>query len=408
MKKKTILFMSVGTGFGEERRQSLAEGLSYSIKENNPDYIIFFATDESRKTVDLIHEILLKDENEELGEFSEIVHIDEPDNFKECYEKISEKVLDFADEKIIIDYTSGTKTMSVAMATIGVINRYTLIVISGDKENGTVKHLTEEIKQQNVYKVYDEINLRQLKKYFNLYRFDSSQDLLEKIVSLLNDENKKMFEELITAYSKWDKFNHTELTIKSENQLLEDIQEQIQKNQEAINIILKETHGQKDYYILADMINNAQRRYEEGKYDDAVARLYRSLEYIAQVRLEKEYGQTSSNIDLKKLENYKLKPEYMMGLENKSQNGIIKLALREDYRLLNELGDDLGQYFEKNEKIYRNILNERNASILAHGTTPTTKEKYEDFEQLVLQMAERLTPNIETFLEKTKFPKFKV
>ena len=38
-------------------------------------------------------------------------------------------------------------------------------------------------------------------------------------------------------------------------------------------------------YILASLINNSIRRAEEYKYDDTVARLYRSSELIAQIRL---------------------------------------------------------------------------------------------------------------------------
>ena len=38
---------------------------------------------------------------------------------------------------------------------------------------------------------------------------------------------------------------------------------------------------------MADLLNNAQRRIDEGKYDDAVARLYRANELIAQITLTK-------------------------------------------------------------------------------------------------------------------------
>lgn len=406
--KQKILFMTVGTGFGEERRKSLAQGLCYSIKENLPNHIVFFVTEESEKTVDIINELYYEEENEELDSY-ELVRISAPDDFNECYDKIAEKIIEYQNDKLVLDYTSGTKTMSISMAIIGVINKKTLIATIGQRgETGTVVHSTEEIKHQNVYKVYDELNLRQLKYYFNLNRFDSAKDLLDNIVSLLTPEDKQMFKEFIEIYDQWDKFNHSPLKIKSENTVFNNIKEQIQKNQQAINIILKEKHKQKEYFILSDIINNAKRRYSEGKYDDAVARLYRSLEYIAQVKLEKEYGQISSNIDINKLKNYKLKPEYMDNLETRKQNGKIKLGLREDYRLLKELKDELGEYYYSKENIYQDILNERNDSILAHGTTPTSKEKYEKFEELVLEMAERLTPDIEIFLEKTKFPKFKV
>ena len=39
------------------------------------------------------------------------------------------------------------------------------------------------------------------------------------------------------------------------------------------------------HYYLSDLLNNAQRRIKEQKYDDAVARLYRITELIAQINL---------------------------------------------------------------------------------------------------------------------------
>ena len=38
-------------------------------------------------------------------------------------------------------------------------------------------------------------------------------------------------------------------------------------------------------YYLPDLLNNAYRQIEEGKIDDAIARLYRISELIAQIKL---------------------------------------------------------------------------------------------------------------------------
>jgi len=43
----------------------------------------------------------------------------------------------------------------------------------------------------------------------------------------------------------------------------------------------KRENGKPEPYYVADLINNAERRAEESKYDDAVARLYRTMELIA-------------------------------------------------------------------------------------------------------------------------------
>jgi len=49
--------------------------------------------------------------------------------------------------------------------------------------------------------------------------------------------------------------------------------------------------------LIADILNNARRRMKEGKYDDAMARLYRTVELIAQYRLKMKYEIDTSDVD---------------------------------------------------------------------------------------------------------------
>jgi hypothetical protein len=52
---------------------------------------------------------------------------------------------------------------------------------------------------------------------------------------------------------------------------------------------------------MIDLIANARRRAEEGFYDDAVGRLYRTMEMLAQFELLTKYDQDTSDIDLSKV-----------------------------------------------------------------------------------------------------------
>jgi len=52
-----------------------------------------------------------------------------------------------------------------------------------------------------------------------------------------------------------------------------------------------QTAEEPEPYNIADLINNAKRRgTEEKKYDDAVARLYRTIELIAHHQLKTKYN----------------------------------------------------------------------------------------------------------------------
>lgn len=407
--KQKVLFMTVGTGFGEEGKISLAHALTHSIIENTPQKVIFFGSTESKQTVKLIKEDYHNQESEELKEYEdyEFVELEEPDDFNSCYEIMNEYISKYENDKRLLDYTSGTKTMSVTIATIGIVNNLSLSLIKGRRgENGIVIANTEEINAVNAYQVYDKQHFQNVKKYFNYYKYQSANDSLSEITTLLDNEEKKYMNQLIELYDDWDKFIHPDVKLPTEHPLVEHLSEQLKKNVKALRIINKENHKQKCFYILADLINNAKRRCEEEKYDDAVARLYRSLELIAQIRLQQEYGQKTKDIDVNKLKNYKLDKKYMMELEDRASRGSILFGVTEDYRLLNELDDDLGRKYYQKEKIYQNNLKERNQSILAHGIKSTSKERYLEFEELVLELAEDLTPQIELYMEETKFPKF--
>ena len=153
--------------------------------------------------------------------------------------------------------------------------------------------------------------------------------------------------------------------------------------------------------MLASILNNARRREDENKFDDAVARLYRSLELIAQIRLSKEYGIDSSNVDIDVLRQNNVDEDYLSEINISDE---IKFGLTADYELLAKLNDDLGDFYLKNKKQIRNILKFRNNSILAHGFDSCSKKEYDEFSGIVLNAADLLHKDMKKFIEETKFP----
>ena len=49
-------------------------------------------------------------------------------------------------------------------------------------------------------------------------------------------------------------------------------------------------------YRLVDLLQNVYRRMEEGKFDDALARIYRTFEYLVQLKLYNDYNSGSVGI----------------------------------------------------------------------------------------------------------------
>ena len=164
---------------------------------------------------------------------------------------------------------------------------------------------------------------------------------------------------------------------------------------------------------------NAQRRSDQGRFDDAVARLYRAIEAMAQYRLQEKYQIDSAKVDISFL-TPKLKEKY-------SHVDSPKLALQDCYLLLSEKSDDLGKEFErldlfsyspglKNENLSvvckENLLAIRNTSILAHGFNPLSEDNFKKLLDKAIDLFSVLKEGLEEekelfdFEKKDKLPFF--
>ena len=413
-RKKRALFMTVGTGF-KDNQKSLAHGLMCSIVSKDPDLICFFGSKKSKSTIDTLKQIFNESNDENFDNYFETKFIenDNIDEFKDYFFEFKSKILELEnDYKIIIDYTSGTKTMTMSAAFASMIFRKELFFVSGKREKGIVVKGTEECVPQNLYQVYDELMINKIKDLFNNNRFEAGKVLVDEIID--TNEDKEVFSKLFDAYYYFDSVNHEKtlevFDIKEFQKAWPDLTKQFQLNIKALNIMNTfnqnssngpAEHNLKKYYMLASILNNARRREDENKFDDAVARLYRSLELIAQIRLSKEYGIDSSNVDIDVLRQNNVDEDYLSEINISDE---IKFGLTADYELLVKLDDDLGDFYLENKNQIRNILKFRNNSILAHGFDSCSKKEYDEFSEIVLKAANLLHKDMEKFIEETKFP----
>ncbi len=211
-RKEIILFMTTGTGINsdnsDEGDKQLAKKLYSTINKIYPNKVVFFASNISKQTIPYIEELFKKDNDEFIsGEDYEIVTVEAIDDFSSCFEIFESKILqyDYMDDKdyqIIMDYTSGTKTMSAAMACCGMFYLKDLVSVGGDRRNGQVSAGTEIINYQNLYKIYDKFALMRTRRNFNSHRFMPCIDILNYIVDL--NIHKDSFLNLCKAYYYWD------------------------------------------------------------------------------------------------------------------------------------------------------------------------------------------------------------
>lgn len=398
-----ILFMTVGTGVGKDRERikNLAHGLVASILNHAPDKIVFFGSEKSKETLEELKKQYLEEKREELNEEKyEFVEINKVDDFYDCFVNIERKIKEYEKQEIIIDYTSGTKTMTTSAAIAAMLYQKKLFIVSGKRgENGIVIPGTEEIKSQNLFAAYDKYSLDKAKEAFNSYRYKEAKNYLQQIVAL---EEKEDYMKIIEAYDLWDKFNHDKA---------KEIMDKIKLKRHDFNMnkaflgrlySAKKNGEMVEEFLIPDLINNAGRRIKEGKYDDAVARLYRCVEMIAQYRLKSKHRLNPSKIQFGDLETRPI--DNLEKYKNKKdEKGIIKLAMQNSFGLLKDLRDEIGDIIDDDE--LRNLLKKRNSSILAHGVEPVTKKDAEKFYEKVLEITKRIIKNLEEKMELATFPK---
>ena len=115
------------------------------------------------------------------------------------------------------------------------------------------------------------------------------------------------------------------------------------------------------------------------------ARLYRACEALAQIQLSERHGiQDTGRIPLDKLPH-----EFQQEWKPRARDGIVSVGLRDAYRLLQCLGDEMGKkFFDEGLGGDTSPLSSRNQSILAHGFTSVKKEVYDNLASAIYRLGE--------------------
>lgn len=155
--------------------------------------------------------------------------------------------------------------------------------------------------------------------------------------------------------------------------------------------------------ILADLLNNAERRFEAGRYDDAVARLYRACEALGDIVFS-ECGVDRSNVDPGKIPDGPAR-EYCNKLE--PSRGKRQLGLQRTFELMALWPDgkirDIGAKFIDNKGL-RQKLEARNSSILAHGFAAVDPLIYKGIREEIIELISAYYPKLRDEMERLRFP----
>lgn len=395
MKKALVITVGTGIGQNEEATRSIAHGIVASIKNSHPDSIVFVVTKESKEKT--IPEI--KRQMPDLQPY-EMVNIKDMNDVNEVFEKLSSKVRDLRKEgyEVVVDFTSGTKAMSAGAVLAATSEGTTISYIAGERVEGRVPIGSEQILTNFPLKGMIETQKKIMKELFNTYQFEAVLKLLDELEEMTAEPSIKREldekREIAEGYYFWDRFEHEKA-----KEMLSEIDSIPAQNKEFLGRLLNSE--MREAFYIADLLNNAKRRKEEGKYDDAVARLYRTMELVAQYILKEKYGIATSNLELEKIPE-ELRDKYGA---YRTEEGKIKLGLYRSYEFLNDLGEEVGEKFYMNSRI-QDALSKRNLSILAHGLEPVSRDTFDVLYQCVREYAEFAVEDLEALMEKGMFPRW--
>jgi len=333
--------------------------------------------------------------------------VNDYDSLQDCYATVQgvlrEAVESYPNSRYVADYTGGTKTMSVALAMAALEADWELSLVKGARTD-LVKVVdgTEVAGLVNSWEVRARQRMEEARRLFNDHHYAAAETLLGSIlqtgaVSTTLQTTLREWIGLARGFDAWDRFDHARAMA-----VLTPYQSRIVPNYIFLKQILGTDKRATGYEAAFDLLGNAERRAHQGRYDDAVARLYRATEMFAQIRLrQRAPSLNSSNLDVALLPE-PLR-ERFASLQD-SEDGKIRLGLRQDYELLAALGDPVGIAYQAVSKNLLNGLSARNNSILAHGEQPLTAANYRAFADLITSLFESACTQLKVTINAPQFP----
>ena len=366
----TILLCTVGGS---------REPILKSIQENGPGYVHFFCTGADPATgkpgsigtvPDIADQAGLTDDRFQTTEVP-------ADDLDGAFVAMRACVAGLADRcpgaRFVADYTGGTKTMTAALVCTALErDDVALRLVSGARPDlVAVRRGTEQAMAASV----DRLRLdRAMKPYLGAWRryaYREAASGLDAIRIAANAPDRARLElgrALSRALADWDDFDHAGALA-----LLEDYAGRFSKDLLKRLPDLRLLAGDRPHSQPArlwDLWWNAERRAAQGRFDDAVARWYRLMEWTAQWQLKVECGADTADFPRELLPpRVDVTPDH---------DGKIKVGLRHAWRIAAfRLAELIKTFYAANESMLFNLLETRNESILAHGFRPVRQADWE-------------------------------
>ncbi|MGK0617956.1 TIGR02710 family CRISPR-associated CARF protein [Meiothermus cerbereus] len=372
----TVLILSVG---------QTIEPLEFALAEHVPQGVVFVA---SQGTQAVAGELVRRYGN--ALRFHTLL-LDDPEDLGEVFRKGREalqKALEWEARTIVADITGGTKTMSAGMVLALTGQGVTFSYVGGEQrdQQGRVKSGNERLRllEDPTFR-YGLREWEGFRRAWNQGDYRAAQDFLSELLARpLSPSERRFYQHLqgvAEAMLDWDLFHHKAAWQKLETHLEPALtvaeawghgaKVRVLQGLQAAKARLREIldrEGRPTFALLADLLANAERRAARGRYDDALARLYRAVELAAEADLYERTG-----IELRVAATYPQPLQDLAGRKTPGLKEALGLAFEIDTRL-GHSGTLAQQLYGDYSSKLQGLLQQRHSSILAHGVKPVKLE----------------------------------
>ena len=329
----------------------------------------------------------------------QLIELPDPDDLQDCLRRLRAFLQTlparFSQLELCGDFTGGTKSMRTALAFALLEQKATLSVVSGPREN------LVRIDRSEGLRIVDPIPFLAHRLLAERLPPLLEAHLYGRARSLLSDFARDQAERLGEAQRQalhtlshqlqvlvlWDRFRWREAL---------DLGEQVQFAESWPELwswwLRVEASLEWDpqhppavaitgYEIVQDLLLNAERRGRRGWYDDAVARLYRATELLAQTYIRLELGLAEAQPVWSQRELQLASGEWF---PNTGVNGLYRWL--QDYEGSRREGKGdrgLGSLYARQWWELKQIFDARNQSLLGHGLTPIDQSKWQSLQDRV-------------------------
>jgi CRISPR-associated protein (TIGR02710 family) len=297
--------------------------------------------------------------------------------FMKIRDALQEMRTRFPRAQIIADYTGGTKSMTAALVIAALENDdIGLQLVTGARADlNRVAYQTEYAISANIDAIRLERAMQPYLEAWQRFAYDEAGAGLAQIPAPSNTELRarlNLLRNLSHAFAAWDRFDH-KLALEWLDPYRARVGDALGLHLKALAMLNENTGNRREPLQIYDLWLNAQRRAAQGRYDDAVARVYRLIEWTAQWQLRIHAGLDTADVPENRLSDD-------LALERNRQ-GKYQAGLFQAWTLLGRIpGNPAADFFTNHGNELLDHLRVRNNSILAHGYSPIGLKQWEQLQ----------------------------